>query len=158
MRMGKISVVEAWCLAHQDFYGGHLLFSLQRQNVWKMELSTSWLCPFLSLPAKTGPLLETRIYQRITTFVLFVLLVFVYCYDCLGKALVFFLIEVGRIAMGSARVGSEIPLSIIFIMTDRTKELLFFFQRGRKENEQDVLDLTLVTRLEKKTWLDSHSA
>jgi hypothetical protein len=53
---GKISVVEAWCLAHRDFYGRHLLFFLPRRNTWKMELSDSCFCLFL--PAKTGPPLE----------------------------------------------------------------------------------------------------
>lgn len=71
-------------------------------------MSGRWSCPlpdfvlFSLSTSQDWPTIGTRIYQRITTFVLFVLLVFVYCYDCLGKALVFFLIEAGRIAMGSA--------------------------------------------------------
>lgn len=88
--------------ASRFLWGAPFVFSAKTERLEYGVVHFLTLSFSLSLPAKTGPLLETRIYQRITTFVLFVLLVFVYCYDCLGKALVFFLIEVGRIAMGSA--------------------------------------------------------
>jgi hypothetical protein len=41
---------------------------------------------------------------------------------------------------------------------DPMEEFLFFFQRGGKEMRQNVRDLTLAQRLEKKIWLNSHSA
>jgi hypothetical protein len=39
MRMGKISVVEAWCLAHRDFMGGTFCF------FYKDRISGGWSCP-----------------------------------------------------------------------------------------------------------------